>query len=87
MVTRAAMTVAIRIETAISKAVLRAPRLTRRVCSEAQRAVSAIAVDAACIVDIPHVIAKIQVAGTRLTIAIADIHIIFATTTCVVNLF
>ena len=74
MVTRAAMTVAIRIETAISKAVLRAPRLTTLWRGKAQRAVPAPTVDAACIARIPHVIAEIQVACTRLTIAIADIH-------------
>ena len=81
------MTVAKRIEIEVRKAVLRAPRLTRRVCSEAQRAVPAPTVDAACSARMPHVKAESQVACTRLTIAIADIHIIFATTTCVVNLF
>ena len=68
------MTVAIRIEIAPREAVLSTPGLTTVGGGKAQRAVSAPTVDAACIARIPHVIAKIQVAGTRLTIAIADIH-------------
>ena len=67
------MTVAIRIEIEVRKAVLRAPRLTTLCRGKAQRAVSAIAVGTVeC--RIPHVYAKIQILRTRITIAIADIH-------------